>query len=82
MSEEQTSRLCTTVLVEEEERVRHYWREFFTEREMPLAVFEDEWRFLREFRPTGSPVRFFFDQDMGEERGVGGKLTRLVRLCA
>lgn len=69
-----------TVLVEEEERVRQYWREFFRERAMPLEVFASAGEFKATFWRSGWKLRFFFDQDIGEERGAGVELARFVRL--
>lgn len=79
MNEDEKQNTCVTVLVEEEERVRRYWIEFFGERGMPLQVFESAPAFLRTVKPAGVPIRFFFDQDMGEERGVGVSLARYVQ---
>lgn len=72
--------LFVTVLVEEEERVRRYWREFFRERAMPLEVFESPADFKMNFWRRGWKIRFFLDQDIGEERGAGVELARFVRL--
>lgn len=79
MNENEKQNVCVTVLVEEEERVRRYWREFFDERAVPLLVFESADVFLKTVRPGGNSFRFFFDQDMGDDRGVGIRLARHVQ---
>lgn len=68
-----------SILVEEEERIRRFWKEFFLERHMVLEVYDSEANFLKELPNIGHPVQFYFDQDFAYERGVGIRLASLVK---
>lgn len=68
-----------SVLVEEEESIRRSWQLFFAERGLRLLVFDSADAFLTGFRPQGELVEFFFDQDFGNQRGVGLRLALIVR---
>ena len=68
-----------SILVEEHESIRESWRMFFAERNLRLLTFASENEFFAEFRQHGEPTEFFFDQDFGESRGVGLRLSRIVQ---
>jgi hypothetical protein len=72
-----------TVLVEEEERVRRYWREFFDANGLGLEVFAEPEGFLAalpRLEQSRARTRFYFDRDFGvNRRGVGTELAALTR---
>ncbi len=68
-----------SILVEEEESIRRSWSLFFSKQGLRLLVFDSAENFLAEFHPQGEPVEFFFDQDFGNQRGVGLRLATIVR---
>ena len=68
-----------SVLVEDEERVRRFWKEFFSERGMKLYLYDSEESFLEIHQVICFPVQFYFDQDFGLNRGVGLRLANLVK---
>lgn len=68
-----------SVIVEDEERIRRFWKEFFRERGMKLYVYDSEESFLEVFQIISFPMQFYFDQDFGHKRGVGVRLANLVK---
>lgn len=75
---EYTGKNCHNVLVEDDELVRRFWSDYFKEKGWELSVFDSELEFRKRFRPSGLPVRFFFDQDFGLKRGIGCALAKHV----
>lgn len=68
-----------SVIVEDDERVRKFWKEFFYERGMKLYLYDSEESFLDVYQIICFPMQFYFDQDFGRERGVGVRLANLVK---
>ncbi len=68
-----------SIMVEDEERVRRFWKEFFRERGMKLFLYDSEKSFLEVHSIICFPVQFYFDQDFYQERGVGVRLANLVK---
>lgn len=68
-----------TVLVEEEERICRFWREYFAERDMAILTFQEPEEFLNAELNNGRPIQFYFDQDFGSRRSIGTELARIVR---
>lgn len=72
------SKNILSVLVEDEERIRRFWNEYFALNKMPLLVFSSDDEFLREIDKINVPTQFYFDQDFGSRRGVGVELANHV----
>lgn len=68
-----------SILVEDDERVRRFWREFFIERGMQLYLYDSEKSFQNVYQIICFPVQFYFDQDFGQDRGVGLRLAKLIK---
>lgn len=69
------------VLVEEEKAIREEWLRIALEKDILLLTYPDPNWFLADLRKGvfRGRERFYLDQDFGNERGVGMRLSREIK---
>ncbi len=72
-----------TVLVEDDSMIRWLWQNHFNRHNRKLLIFATPEGFIYELphlnEVYGSNIKYYLDQDFGEDRGVGVKIAERMR---